>query len=102
MDDSSHNNNNKNNKQKGLHMLHFFGLRNHYIYSYSVKFGDNYKKKKKRASSQKGTYSTLYLHIEIGKFHNIFFQVYNKWAVVADKHNLHHHIVKMHLILAYK
>lgn len=40
-------------------------------------------------------YSTLYLHIKIRKFDNSFFEVYNKRAVVADKHNLHHQIVKM-------
>ena len=32
-------------------------------------------------------------HIEIGKFDNIILQVLNKWALIANKHNLHNYII---------
>lgn len=32
-----------------------------------------------------------YLHIVIRKLYYIFFQVFDKWAVIADKHNLREH-----------
>lgn len=32
-----------------------------------------------------------YLHIELCKLYNVFFQVLNKWTVIAYKHNLQGH-----------
>ena len=41
-----------------------------------------------------------YLHIKICELHYILLQVFNEWAVIADKHNLCHQILIKHKITA--